>query len=349
MHATASISQSALVHNFQLVKDLAPQSKIVAMVKANAYGHHVDLVKPLLDNADILAISELKEAKKIRNISQKPLLLLSGVFSNNELDQAIKLKCTVVIHHISQLEVIANTQQSVNIWLKVDTGMHRLGLSNSDYQKSIAIINNNSNINPECVMSHFACSDEPEHPLNIKQLEEFNQLNTNTAKRSMANSGAIMSQNDALFDYVRPGIMLYGISPFSTPDTELKPVMTLSAPIMSIKTVNAGESVGYSATWIAKKSTKIAIIGIGYGDGYPRHAKSGTPILINNQLCSLVGRVSMDTICVDISGVKAQIGDTAILWGDERLPIETVATYADTIGYELATSVSSRVRFIASP
>ncbi len=348
MRATASISQSALAHNLQLVKCLAPQSKIVAMIKANAYGHRIDLVKPLLDNADILAVSELKEAEKLRTISQKPLLLLSGIFSNDELENAVKLNCIVVIHHISQLSIIANTKHTIAIWLKIDTGMHRLGLSNADYQKALTIIDNHPNINVDCVMSHFACSDKINHPLNAKQLKEFNQLNISIVKRSMANSGAIMSNDNALFDYVRPGIMLYGISPFATPNAQLKPVMTLSAPIMSIKVIDAGESVGYGATWTAKKSTKIAIIGIGYGDGYPRHAKNGTPVLINNHLCTLVGRVSMDMICVDISNIEAQIGDLAILWGDKQLAIETVADYAGTIGYELATGVSSRVNFISS-
>jgi alanine racemase len=162
----------------------------------------------------------------------------------------------------------------------------------------------------------------------------------------MANSAAILSRPEALFDIVRPGIMLYGVSPFAQEDSTLQPVMQLSAPVLSVKTIQTGESVGYGADWTADKSTIIATIGIGYGDGYPRHAKNGTPVLINGTLYPLVGHVSMDMITVDIADAKITIGDTAILWGDEKLRVETVAKYSNTISYELLTGVSNRVTFI---
>jgi len=346
MRAKALISQSALTHNLSIVKKLTPGAKVVSMIKANAYGHHLDCIHPLINNSDMLAVSELSEAIKLRAITDRPILLLSGIFSEDELQQAIDLGCHIVVHHTSQIAIVNNTQQMVNIWLKIDTGMHRLGLSANDYKECLPLLKDNPLVEVACIMSHFACADEIEHPMNEAQLNDFQTLTTQTDVRSMANSAAILSQAEIAFDFVRPGIMLYGASPFNTPSDQLKPVMKLSAPIVSMKTLQAGESVGYGATWIANKDTTIAIVGIGYGDGYPRHAKNGTPVLINGVLCSLVGRVSMDLICVDIGTTKVNVGDNAILWGDDKLRVETVATYSGTISYELLTGVSSRVEFV---
>lgn len=347
MRAVATISQSALLHNLSVVKKHAPKAKVVIMVKANAYGHHLDLTLPLLESSDILAVSELQEAQLLRQISNKPILLLSGVYSNEELQQALDLNCQCVVHHQSQIAIIYNTAQALNVWLKLDTGMHRLGLSVDEYQYCLSNFKNNLLINIECVMSHFACADERNHPMNQTQLEAFNAITNNKNKRSMANSAAILSLPGSHFDIVRPGIMLYGVSPFNDDYFTLKPVMQLSAPIVSIKTLQAGESIGYGATVTADKQTTIATIAIGYGDGYPRHATNNTPILINDTLCPLVGRVSMDMIAVDVGNTKIAIGDRAILWGDKKLRVETVAHHSNTIGYELLTGVSSRVNFVS--
>jgi alanine racemase len=224
--------------------------------------------------------------------------------------------------------------------------MHRLGLPIDQLDQTLNQLKNNSNIHIECIMTHFSCADEPGHIKNSQQFDAFSKLNIQHYSRSMANSAAIMSIDKSHFDYVRPGIMLYGSSPFSNINEQLMPAMELSAPILSLKTIKAGESVGYGATWTAKKDSRIVTIGIGYGDGYPRHAKTGTPVLINNTLCTLAGRVSMDLICVDIGDLEVSVGDIAILWGDSNLRVETVASYSDTISYELLTGVSSRVSFI---
>jgi alanine racemase len=345
MHATASISQSALTHNLSVVKQLTSGAKVVSMIKANAYGHHLDCIHPLINDSDMLAVSELSEAEKLRSITDRPILLLSGIYSEDELEHAIDLNCHIVVHHTSQIAIINNTQKAVNIWLKIDTGMHRLGLSDKEYKACLSLFNDNFLVEISCVMSHFACADEVNHPMNKNQLNNFKELTTKMNNRSMANSAAILSQKEAIFDFVRPGIMLYGASPFNIPNDQLKPVMRLSAPILSIKTIQVGESVGYGATWTADKETILAIVGVGYGDGYPRHAKNGTPVLINDTLCPLVGRVSMDLICVDISSTKANVGDNAILWGDDQLPIEVIASNSDTISYELLTGLSARVSF----
>ena len=349
MHAVASISQSALIHNLSVVKDFAPSAKVVSMIKADAYGHHFNLIAPLIDDSDILAVSELSEAIKLRQKTKKPILLLSGIYSAKELQNAHDLNCHIVVHNHEQIAIIENTKQAVNVWIKIDTGMHRLGLSAEEYSECLALFEINPLVNIECVMSHFACADEINHPMNASQLNAFTQLTSNTIKRSMANSAAILSQPEALFDFVRPGIMLYGVSPFEKTNEELKPVMQLSAPILSIKTIQTDESVGYGATWTADKETTLAIIGIGYGDGYPRHAKNGTPVLIHDTICPLVGRVSMDLICVDISHINAKVGDIATLWGKEQLRVETIADWSDTIAYELLTGLSSRVEFTKTP
>jgi len=345
MHAIASISQSALTHNLSIVKQLTSGAKVVSMIKADAYGHHLNCIHPLINGSDMLAVSELSEAEKLRAITERPILLLSGIYSEDELQQAIDLNCHVVVHHVSQIAIVNNSQQTVNVWLKIDTGMHRLGLSDKEYKECLPLLNNNSLVEITCVMSHFACADEVGHPMNKSQLNNFKALTTKTNDRSMANSAAILSQIGAVFDFVRPGIMLYGASPFNTPNDQLKPVMKLSAPILSIKNLQAGESVGYGATWVADRDTTLAVVGIGYGDGYPRHAKNGTPVLINGMLCPLIGRVSMDLICVDISSTKTNVGDNAVLWGDDRLPIEVVANNSNTISYELLTGLSTRVSF----
>ncbi len=348
MNAVAVISQSALAHNLLIVKNQS-LAKIVAMVKANGYGHHLDLLMPLIDNADILAVSELSEAQKLRQLTKRPILLLSGVYSKETLQQAIALECQIVVHHPSQISIINHSSKALSVWLKVDTGMHRLGLSADEYQHCLTDFTANSLIGIECVMSHFACADELENPINQMQLNAFEQLTDKQNNRSMANSAGILSNPQSHFDFVRPGIMLYGASPIANNDFGLQPVMQLRAPIMSIKTIQAGESVGYGSTWTADKTSLIAVIGIGYGDGYPRHAKNGTPVLINGTLYPLAGRVSMDMIVVNITDsdtTKVAVGDTAILWGDDKLRVETVAEYSDTLSYELLTNVSHRVKFI---
>ena len=345
MPAVALISQSALTHNLSIVKNKS-SAKIIAMVKANAYGHHLNLITPLIENADLLAVSELSEVQKLRQLTDQPILLLSGVYTSEELQQAIDLKCQIVIHHPAQIVLINHNTQALGIWLKIDTGMHRLGLSHDEYRQCLPDFESNALITIKGVMSHFACADELNHPMNLLQLKTFKQLTDNNNNRSMANSAAILSNPAAHFDFIRPGIMLYGASPFADNDHDLQPVMQLSAPVTAIKTIQAGATVGYGSTWVADQPTTIAIIGIGYGDGYPRHAKNGTPVLINDILCPLVGRVSMDMIAIDVSHITVSIGDTAILWGHKKLRVETVAQYSDTLSYELLTGISGRVSVV---
>lgn len=348
MHAQALISQSALAHNLSHVRTLVGDRQVIAMVKADAYGHQLACIGPILEGADLLAVSEISEVKKLRQLSQKSILLLSGVFSDKDIDEIAPLNCQVVIHSLSQLPVLTQTRTPLKVWIKVDTGMHRLGISPEDYSQVQATLGACKHISIQGVISHFACADEKTHPLNAQQLERFNALETDHA-RSMANSAAILSNPSALFDYVRPGIMLYGASPFGLPDPALKAVMRLQAPVMAIRTLETGEHVGYGARFTAKHTTNLVTIGIGYGDGYPRHMADGTPVSIGGQLCHLAGRVSMDMITVDVGQNSVQIGDMATLWGDEHTPVEMIAEHAGTTAYELLTRVSKRVRFKDCP
>lgn len=348
MHAQALISQSALAHNLSQVRELIGNRQVIAMVKADAYGHRLEYIQPILDGADLLAVSEISEVKKLRQLSQKSILLLSGVFSDKDIDEIAPLNCQVVIHSLSQLPVLTRTRTPLKVWIKIDTGMHRLGIAPEDFSQVQSTLSACEHISIAGVMSHFACADETAHPLNTLQLERFNALQTACA-RSMANSAAILSNPSALFDYVRPGIMLYGASPFNLPNPTLKPVMRLQAPVMAIRTLAAGEHVGYGARFTAKQTTTLATIGIGYGDGYPRHMTDGTPVSIAGKLCHLAGRVSMDMITVDVGQHAVQIGDMATLWGDEHTPVEVISEHAGTTAYELLTRVSRRVRFEDCP
>jgi alanine racemase len=334
-----------LAHNLNIVKLFAPNAKIVAMVKANAYGHHIDLVAPLILGADFLAVSEPCEAHLLRRHTDKPILLLSGVYSKQQLEDAIQHNFHLVVHNILQIELLKSTHLPVNIWLKINTGMNRLGLDEGQYQQALIDLKPYKNINIICSMSHFACADEPKNPLNTIQIKRFNTLVR--GKKSLANSAAILSLPKVDFDIVRPGIMLYGVSPFAEEHPDLQAVMQLTAPILSIKTLKKGENVGYSGTWCAPKKTRIAVIGIGYGDGYPRHAPNGTPVVINKVRCALIGRVSMDLICVNLGDVSAKVGEYATLWGCENLNASEVAQRAGTIAYELLSRITQRVSFEA--
>lgn len=339
-----SISQKAIKSNLAVVQKYAPNSKIVAMLKANAYGHQIDKVIPSLEKADMFAVAKFSEIMPVRRLSSKTILLLSGFDEIEDLSFYQKNQVQVVLHNEQQLQKIEATQIPLKIWLKVNTGMNRLGFLPDKVAETLQKLTQKKNIEIIAVMSHFACSDEPDNPFNQQQQTLFDSLNIDY-KKSMANSGAILTSPKTHYDFVRPGIMLYGISPFGKKHPELNPVMHLSATVIEIKKIAKNETVGYSQTWTAQQNTNIAIVNIGYGDGYPRHAKNGTPVLINNKRCALVGRVSMDLICVNIENLKVKIGDKVTLWG-EGLAIEEIAQWSNTIAYELTSQLTNRAKTV---
>jgi alanine racemase len=367
----ATINLQALRHNLSQVKKLAPQCKVMSVIKANAYGHGIVPVAKALSESDAYAVARFDEALFLREQAiHKKIIILGGVYKIEDFLICIEQNFEPVIHTLEQMQCLidavvwldsTNQQKTLNYWLKVDTGMHRLGLSADELDD---LINQYQTLKPQFFpggfMSHFACADETENSLNQTQNTKFLQhyetlskvKNLGRLDLTMANSAAILSLSDAHYDWVRPGIMLYGATPFdgrTGADDNLQPVMTLSSELIAIKQLKQGDCIGYGASWCCPKNMIIGVIAIGYGDGYPRHARTGTPVLIHGIEVPLVGRVSMDMITVDLSTLQVQnktvqVGDKVILWG-EGLPIESVAHKADTIAYELFCQITSRVSF----
>ena len=350
------IDSQALLHNMQRVKQCAPDSKIIAMVKADAYGCGLSLVLPVLDgHVYAFGVACLEEALTLRALgSTSECILVQGVFSAAELLQVANLGLQSVVHQASQLQWLLATPLStkIKVWVKVDTGMHRLGFDPAEVPDVMLALQACPWIEAEIgLMTHLACADEPNHPDNHVQLQKFNDLpgiGVNVM-RSMANSAAIMALPESHADVVRPGIMLYGVSPFSNQTGQelgLMPVMRFMSAVSAIHHYNAHEPVGYGASWQSDKPSIIGIIPVGYGDGYPRHIATGTPIWVNGFNAPVVGRVSMDMLTVDLTdcpGVK--IGDVVELWG-EHVPVERIAKSAGTIAYELLCQMTERVRLM---
>jgi len=342
--ASVEIDFNALKHNLSVVRQFSSNAKIVAVIKANAYGHGMLAVADyLMNSVDAFAVACLQEAEYLRNKGvQAPLVILQGFHSEEQLKKCFELNLEPVCHQRWQTEMLlqAKVSRPVNVWLKFDTGMHRLGLSADEAVSVFQSLSNSDSVGSVCLMSHFANADQSEHPSNKQQLTEFNKLEKELGcEASLSNSAAIISMPDAIKNWVRPGIMLYGASPLAdktAAELGLKPVMKLHSKVIAINSLKSGQAVGYGSVWTSERDCRVAVIAVGYGDGYPRHAQSGTPVLINNETCSLVGRVSMDMITVDITDMQnpAAIGDNVELWGD-ILPVDEVAKSASTIAYEL--------------
>ena len=348
------IDIKALEHNFSRIKELVHNSKIMAIIKADAYGHGIVRVAKTLRDADAFGVACLEEAEQLRIASiTTPIILLEGPYKPNDLSLIIKLNLEVVIHNEYQLELLEKSKidGAIKVWLKIDTGMHRLGFSVDKTEEMLRRLMLCRNINSTPIlMSHLATANEKNHALTYQQLDAFREISKIVnIEKTIANSAAVINFPDVHFDWVRPGLMLYGVSPLINScghDHGLKSVMTLESEIISIQYLSKGEPVGYGATWRCPENMPVGIIAAGYGDGFPRHAKSGTPILVNNIRCPLIGRASMDMLTIDLRNQSnAKIGDRVVLWGGS-LPIEEIATYAETIPYELLCGVHKRLQFV---
>jgi alanine racemase len=348
----AIIDLGALSHNFARVKQLAPASKVLAVLKANAYGHGMLAVAQALKHADALGVARIDEALALRAGGiTKPIVLLEGFFHADELQQVVASNLQLVIHHREQAEAILSAQLDapVRVWLKVDSGMHRLGIYPHEFEELYQRLNHSANVQtPMRLMSHFASSDELTNPATAKQQALFNQtIQQAEGEVSLANSGAVLNWPQSHGDWVRPGLMLYGVSPMeghSGADHGLSPVMTLCSSVIAVRQVKAGDAVGYGGSWIAARQTRLAVVAMGYGDGYPRAAGNNADVLIHGKRFPIVGRVSMDMITVDIGTEPVVVGDKVILWGAD-LPVEQLARCVDTIPYELLCNITSRVQF----
>ena len=352
--ARVVIDIAALHHNLSLIRSTAPDSKVMAIVKADAYGHGIERVVPALSSADGFGVACLEEAQQLRDcgVSQR-ILLLEGPFSPAELGQVQSLGLDVVVHHEYQLQMLEQSRLStpVNVWLKIDTGMHRLGFkpeqTDAAWQRLLACTNV---AQPPRLMTHFACADEHYNPMTLEQLRVFNDACGHIeAERSLANSAAILGWQETHADWVRPGLMLYGVSPVQdkfAAEFDLRPVMALVSELISIKQLKRNDPVGYGASWYCPQDMPVGIVASGYADGYPRHARSGTPIIVNRQRTGIIGHTSMDMLAVDLRSIdNPQVGDPVELWGP-LLPVEEVALHAGTVPYELLCGVHKRLGYV---
>jgi alanine racemase len=350
----AYINIRALHLNLNTIRKLAPKSKILAMVKGNAYGHGLVAIGKALTEIDAFGVACLSEAIKLRDAGIKvPIVIMSGVFTEVDLHQVVMHDLQIVVHDISQIKLLeaTNINQPIHVWLKIDTGMHRLGFLPDDFLNAYSLLEKNPQVRkPIVVMTHLANADNTQKRTTLDQLALFHRYTANlNCPKSAANSAGILAWPDSVQDWNRPGIMLYGVSPILNKTGALHnllPVMTLKSKLIAIHHLKKGDAIGYGGCWLCPENMPVGVVAIGYGDGYPRHAKNGTPTLIKDVICPLVGRVSMDLITIDLRACPyAKIGDDVTLWGD-GLPAELVAKCADTIAYELLCNVSQRVVFI---
>ena len=347
--ASAVIHLDALRHNYLFAKQLAADGKVIAVVKADAYGHGaIQCAQALSDIADGYAVACIEEAVELREAGvQQPILLLEGFYGAAELKVIDCYKLDFVVHHQQQLDILknGNLQHPARAFLKMDSGMGRVGFLPNEYRDAWNNLNDLPCIDEIVLMSHFACADEPDTGHAVQQLETFEEYTLGLpGTRSICNSaGLVTFPATAKGQWNRPGLLLYGVSPFMDDhpvSQNLKPVMSLSSAIISVKEIPAGCSVGYGSHWVATRPTKIGVIAMGYADGYPRHAPNGTPVIVNGVRAPLTGRVSMDMLTVDLTDVpEVKIGDRAVLWGAE-LPVEEIARQADTIPYQLLCNLN---------
>jgi alanine racemase len=353
--ASARIDLGALRENLSVVRQLCPHSCIMAMIKADAYGHGLLPVARTLSAADGLAVARLQEALVLRTagVAQR-VLLLGTLLDEQDLAICSKQNIDVTAHdNISVTSIIKQACRTpLRVWLKLDSGMHRVGLNCDAFVEADRMLSTHPGILDLIHMTHFSSADDAATQVTERQLSRFWACHnaSSNAKVSLANSAALIANPATHADWVRPGIMLYGENPIGARcPVSLRAAMTVRARVIAIRDLEVGESVGYHARWTAARPSRIGTVGIGYGDGYPRHARNGTPLRINGHLVPLVGQVSMDSLTVDLTECgPVSVGDEAILWGPE-LPAAAVAECANTISYELFTSLNQRVPRLFSP
>ncbi|MGH8086391.1 MAG: alanine racemase [Lysobacter sp.] len=356
---TATIHTDALRHNLGQVRARAPNSRVMAVVKADGYGHGLERVARALGGADAFGVAALSDAERLRaaGISQ-PVLLLSGFNEPSDISRLRKLHVDSVIHHPSQLQMLeqADAGEALRCWLKVDTGMHRLGFAPEAVRDAHARLTALPGVVGEVrLLNHFASSDEfigstSDGRQTREQIRVFNEVTAGLpCERSLANSAAILGWPDAHADWVRAGGALYGMSVVegrTGADFGLRPAMTFASRLIAVNHIRKGERIGYGASWETPEDMPVGVAAIGYGDGYPRAAPPGTPILVNGQRTQIIGRISMDLMTIDLRNIAgAEVGAPVLLWGAE-LPVEVIAAAAGTIGYELTCSITRRVRFV---
>ena len=350
----ALIDLAALRHNLRRVREAAPGRRIMAIIKADAYGHGlIRIARALASGVDSLGVARQEEAVRLRDAGiAQSITLLEGFLEAAELAVIDQQRLHVVVHRPEQITILeqAPLTQPLGVWLKVDTGMHRLGIAPAEAKSAWQRLQSCSGVETLGLMTHLANADDRGDNFTLRQLECFTEMTAGIdTPCSIANSAGILGWPASHAEWVRPGVMLYGVSPFTRGHGEeegLQPVMTLCSRLIAVNLLHKGDAVGYGGSWVCPEDMPVGVIAAGYGDGYPRHAESGTPVLVNGRRVPLVGRVSMDMITVDLrSQPQAQVGDAVVLWG-KGLPVEEIARCASTIPYELLCGVARRVEFV---
>ncbi len=348
--ARAWLSAPALLNNLQRVRQYAPQAKVMAIIKANGYGHGLAWVAKTLHSADGFGVASVEEGASLRALHvRQPICLLEGFFHVDELPALASMRLEPTIHHVGQLSDLEQAAgiDPMDVWLKIDTGMHRLGFAPDAVADALQRLQACPNVGTINLMSHFANADNKFDATTRVQTELFLQLTQGASTaRSLANSAAVVAWPTSHLEWVRPGIMLYGASPMIGQSAEalgLQPVMTLQTEIIAVHQRRKGEVVGYGGDFMCPVDMPVGVAAIGYGDGYPRHAPPGTPVLVGGKRLPLIGRVSMDMITLDLRlRPHTRIGDPVVLWG-RGLPAEEIAERTGTIAYELFCCVTQRV------
>lgn len=352
---TATVDLSAVRHNLARVREYAPRSKVMAAIKADAYGHGAVPVGRALQDAgvDAFAVACLEEALVLREAGlSAPVTLLEGVLSLQEAEEAARLQLTVVVHAYWQLELLLQLppECALTVWFKLDSGMHRLGFPLAAAPRLAATLEQRPAWKLAGWMTHLACADETESPMTQSQIEAFERaIGGLPGPRSIANSAGLIAWPRARVDWVRPGLMLYGSSPLPGKvgtDLGLIPAMAVESRLIAVHELEAGETVGYGATFRCPERMRVGVVAVGYADGVHRILPTGAPVLIHGRRSPIVGRVSMDMITVDLRQLpQAQVGDAVLLWGS-GLPAEEVAGWAGTLAYELFCGLTNRVHFV---
>lgn len=351
--ACATIHLGALRENLQRVREFAPGARVMAVVKADGYGHGLERVARALAGADAFGVAGIADGQRLRaaGVAQR-IVVLSGHDETGDLAEMRRLKLDTVVHQDAQIDALAADPdpRALHVWLKLDTGMHRLGFAPARAREIFTRLRALPGVDTDIgLLTHFANSDVFDDALTARQIECFERSIAGLdGERSLSNSAAILGWPQAHAQWVRAGGALYGMSVVfgkTGADFGFRPAMTLSTKLIAINRVHKGEHVGYAATWETPEDMNVGVAAIGYGDGYPRHVAPGTPVLINGVRASVIGRVSMDLITLDLRNhPDARIGDPVVLWG-RGLPVEEIALHAGTIGYELTCGVTRRVRF----
>lgn len=349
--AYALINLSHLKNNLASIKKIVNGSQIMAVVKADAYGHGMVQVCRSLSDTDAFCVACVNEAQELRESSiHTPILALQGFRSIGEYKTAVTHNIQVVIHHLEQLKILKSlaTRKPLHIFVKIDSGMHRLGFEPEQFKMVMSeldtLLPTGSVIN---LMTHLACADEEDDFATQLQLDIFNKVvGVQTCQQSIANSAAILTWPQSYKDWVRPGLLLYGINPLSHSthfkNYDFRPVMSLRAPIISIKACSKGDKIGYGGEYCCPRDMVIAVVAAGYADGYPRHLNTSPEVSIHGKHAQIVGRVSMDMITIDVSAIDVEIGDEVEFWGED-IPVTAIAKYAETISYELLCNAGSAV------